>query len=66
MAEDPPLLSCAYCGREITAHFVGNTTTQLYHRYDAPEVRRIKRENRTYFETDEQARLADYKSRNDD
>jgi methylphosphotriester-DNA--protein-cysteine methyltransferase len=61
--EDPPLLSCAYCGRELSAQFVGNTATRLYHRYNAPDVRRIKPEHRAYFETDEQARLADFRPR---
>ena len=63
LAEDPPVLACAYCGRELVAQFVGNSATQLYHRYNAPEVRRIKPENRAYFETDEQARLALFRPR---
>ncbi|MEM7198805.1 MAG: aspartate carbamoyltransferase catalytic subunit [Planctomycetota bacterium] len=60
--QDPPLLACAFCGRELVAPFVGNTQSRVYHRYNAPEVRRIKSENLTYFESDEQARAAHYRS----
>ena len=61
--DDPPLLSCAYCGRELTAPYVGNVSTRIYHRYNAPEARRIKAENRAYFETDDQARAAEFAPR---
>lgn len=61
--EDPPLLACGFCGREIIAHFVGNSATRVYQRYNAPEVRRVKPENRVYFESDEQARAAQYEPR---
>ena len=60
---DPPLLACAYCGRELEAQFVGNSESHLYHRYNAPEARRMKPDHRVYFETDEQARTAGYRPR---
>jgi aspartate carbamoyltransferase catalytic subunit len=63
LGDDPPLLSCGYCGREIEVPFVGNSSTQLYHRYNAAEVRRIRADHRVYFETDEQARAAGYRPR---
>lgn len=56
----PPLLACAYCGRELSAQFVGNSESNLYHRHDAPEVGRTKPEHRVYFETDDQARTAGF------
>jgi hypothetical protein len=54
-------LSCGYCGRELTAPFVGNTTTHFYHRYNAADARRIKAEHRVYFESEEQARAAQFR-----
>jgi aspartate carbamoyltransferase catalytic subunit len=59
--ESPPLLACAYCGKEIQAQFVGNTGTRLYHRYNSAEARRVKPENRAWFENEEQARAAQYR-----
>ncbi|HEB51903.1 MAG TPA: aspartate carbamoyltransferase catalytic subunit [bacterium] len=56
----PPVLSCAYCEREIEAHFVGHVQSRILHRYNAAEVRRIKPENRVYFETEDQARAAGF------
>ena len=51
----PPLLSCAYCGREVEALFVGDSDSRAYGRHDAPQARQIKSDDRVYFETDEQA-----------
>jgi aspartate carbamoyltransferase catalytic subunit len=61
LGDSPPLLSCGYCGRELTAPFVGNTTTHFYHRYNAADARRIKAEHRVYFESEEQARAAQFR-----
>lgn len=62
LEEDPPLLACAYCGREVRARFVGNAATHVYHRYNSPRARRIKPDNRVYFESEEQARAARFRS----
>ncbi len=59
-AEVPPVLSCAYCEREIEARFVGHTQSRLVHRYNAAEARRIKPENRVYFESEAQALAAGF------
>ena len=56
----PPMLACAYCERELEARFVGHATSRIVHRYNAPEVRRIKEENRVYFETEDQATAAGF------
>lgn len=62
LEEAPPRLACGYCGRELSVQFVGSSTTQTYHRYNAGEARRIKPENRVYFESEEQARTAGYRT----
>jgi len=59
-AEVPPVLSCAYCEREIEARFVGHGQSRVFHRYNAPEARRIKPENRVYFESEAQAQAAGF------
>jgi aspartate carbamoyltransferase catalytic subunit len=59
-AESPPVLSCAYCEREIEARFVGHLQSRIAHRYNAPESRRIKAENRIYFESEAQALAAGF------
>ena len=59
----PPVLACAYCGRDLSAPFVGSTATKRYHRYNAPQVRQIKPQDLTFFESDEQARAAGYEAR---
>jgi len=59
-AESPPVLSCAYCEREIEARFVGHVQSRIAHRYNAPESRRIKAENRIYFESEAQALAAGF------
>jgi len=59
-AEVPPVLSCAYCEREIEARFVGHTQSRLVYRYNAAEARRIKAENRVYFESEAQALAAGF------
>ncbi|MHC4514412.1 MAG: aspartate carbamoyltransferase catalytic subunit [Planctomycetota bacterium] len=60
--DDPPLLACAYCGSGARGLFIGNPKTHRYHRYDAPDGRRIKAANRVYFESEEQARVAGYRA----
>lgn len=56
----PPTLGCAFCEREIEARFVGHATSRIVHRYNAAEVRRIKLENRVYFESEQQAEAAGF------
>lgn len=58
--EVPPMLSCAYCEREIEARFVGHVQSRIVHRYNAAEARRIKPENRVYFESEAQAQAAGF------
>jgi aspartate carbamoyltransferase catalytic subunit len=60
--DHPPELGCAYCGAGVVAPFLGSTTTQRYHRHDAADARRIKPENRVYFESEEQARAAGFRA----
>ena len=62
LADNPPLLACAYCGSEVTASFVGNSSTRRFHRYNAGEARRLKDEHRVFFETEDQARAAGFES----
>lgn len=59
-AEVPPVLSCAYCEREIEARFVGHAETRIAHRYNAPEARRIRPAQRVYFESEAQAAAAGF------
>ncbi|MCC6670537.1 MAG: aspartate carbamoyltransferase catalytic subunit [Planctomycetes bacterium] len=63
--ESPPVLACAYCGSEATAALIGSAHTKVYHRYNSAEARRIKPENRVYFESEEQARTAEFRPRGD-
>ena len=56
----PPVLSCAYCEREIEARFVGHSGTRIVHRYNEPEARRIQPELRVYFESEAQAQAAGF------
>ncbi len=59
--ESPPRLTCAFCGREVLAPVVGSVQTRRFHGHDHPLVRRIKVENRAYFESAEQARVAGFR-----
>lgn len=59
-SEVPPVLSCAYCEREIEARFVGHAHSRVVHRYNATEARRIKPEQRVYFESEAQAQAAGF------
>lgn len=61
-AEVPPVLSCAFCEREIEARFVGNAQSRVFHRYNAAEARRIKADNRVYFESEAQAQAAGFQA----
>lgn len=58
----PPVLSCAYCDREFVVTLVGNAATRLYHRYNSAEARRIKADNQIYFESEAQARAAQFRA----
>lgn len=59
-AESPPVLACAYCERELEARFIGHAQSRIVHRYNAADVRRIKPENRVYFESETQAQAAGF------
>lgn len=59
-AESPPVLSCAYCEREIEARFVGHAESRVAHRYNSGEARRIQAEHRVYFESEAQAQAAGF------
>ena len=58
----PPVLACAYCDREMRAQILGNAATRFYHRYNSAEARRIKPDNRIYFESEAQARAAEFRA----
>ncbi len=58
----PPRLACAYCGAEFDARWVGSSTSHRYHLHDDADVRRIRLENRVYFESEEQAVAAGYRA----
>jgi aspartate carbamoyltransferase catalytic subunit len=60
--EVPPVLACAYCDRELRAPVLGNAATRFYHRYNSAEARRIKPDNRIYFESEAQARAAAFRA----
>ncbi|MBK8976498.1 MAG: aspartate carbamoyltransferase catalytic subunit [Planctomycetes bacterium] len=60
VAEEPPRVGCAYCSAEIETRFVGSATSHCFHAWNAPPVRRIRPENRVYFESAEQARAAGF------
>ncbi len=60
-AENPPVLSCAYCEREVEARFVGDASTQAAYRYSAPDAKRIRAEARVYFESESQATAAGFR-----
>ncbi|MGE3877550.1 MAG: aspartate carbamoyltransferase catalytic subunit [Planctomycetota bacterium] len=60
VAEAPPRLCCAYCGQELDVRFVGSATTGRVHGWEDPDSRRIRPENRVYFESEEQARAAGF------
>jgi aspartate carbamoyltransferase catalytic subunit len=62
LSEDPPLLACAFCSTAIEAGFIGSSTTHHFHHRDAVEARRIRPENRVFFESEEQARAAGYRT----
>jgi len=58
--DGPPILCCAFCDRELEARLVGHGGSRLFYRYNAAEVRRIKMENRVYFESESQALAAGF------
>ncbi|MBL8732405.1 MAG: aspartate carbamoyltransferase catalytic subunit [Planctomycetes bacterium] len=58
--EVPPLLTCAYCEREIEARFVGDSQARTVFRYNAPEARHVEPAHRVYFESEAQAQAAGY------
>jgi aspartate carbamoyltransferase catalytic subunit len=64
-SEVPPVLSCAYCEREIEARFVGNSHSRVAHRYNAADARRIRAEHRVYFESEAQAQAAGFACQGD-
>ena len=60
-AETPPVLSCAYCEREIEARFVGDAVSREVHRYNAGPARAVRQEDRVYFESEAQAQAAGFR-----
>lgn len=59
--EVPPVLSCAYCEREIEARFVGDRGLRVAHRYTDPAVRLVDLDQRVYFESAAQAEAAGFR-----
>ena len=55
-----PVLSCAYCERDLEVRFIGHNKSRVFHRYNAAEARRIKPGNRVYFESEAQAEAAGF------
>jgi hypothetical protein len=62
-AEVPPVLTCAYCEREIEARFVGHAESRLAYRYNQTAARQIDAGQRVYFESEAQARAAGFDCR---
>jgi len=60
-AEDPPVLSCAYCEREIEARYVGDRGQRIAHRYSDPAARGIAPGQHVYFESAAQAEAAGFR-----
>jgi aspartate carbamoyltransferase catalytic subunit len=58
--EEPPVLSCAYCERELEARFVGDAVARVVHRCPSPAVEGIGVAQRVYFETEAQALAAGF------
>lgn len=58
--EVPPLLTCAYCEREIEARFVGDSQARKVFRYNAAEAKGVEPAHRVYFESEAQAQAAGY------
>jgi len=59
-AEQPPVLSCAYCEREVEARFVGNPLSRKAFRTSSAGAVEIPRPDRVYFESEDQAQAAGY------
>jgi len=55
-----PLLSCAYCERDVDVRFIGHAQSRVYYRCNVAETRGIKVENRVYFESEAQAEAAGF------
>ncbi|PIE24368.1 MAG: aspartate carbamoyltransferase catalytic subunit [Planctomycetota bacterium] len=55
LQEVPPRLRCRFCAWDVEASHVGHVDSRKLHRANAAESRRIKLENRVYFESREQA-----------
>ena len=58
--DGPPILACGFCEREVEARFIGHASRRIAYRHDAAAVRRIKPQNRVYFETEAQAEAAGF------
>jgi hypothetical protein len=58
--EQPPVLSCAFCEREVEARFVGNPGTRKAFRCGGTEAETIPHAERVYFESSDQAQAAGY------
>ena len=62
--ESPATLSCCFCEREVEARSIGSANSRIVYRYNAAEVRRIKADNRVYFESEAQAEAAGFSWQN--
>ena len=58
--DNPPLLACAHCEREVEARFVAEDESHRYHPHAAAAVQGIPTDKRIYFESEPQAQAAGY------
>ena len=58
--EQPPVLSCAYCEREVEARFVGNPASRKAFRSGTSGANETPRSDRAYFESEDQAQAAGF------
>lgn len=59
--EIPPVLSCAYCEREMEVRYVGDRGLRQAFRYSEPAARAITLAQRVYFESAAQAEAAGFR-----
>lgn len=62
ISDSPLTLACAYCSESLPAAYIGTRSTMRFHRYNAADARRIRAENRVFFETEEQALEAGFRA----
>ncbi len=59
-SEGAPLLACAYCDREHEAPLIGHAGSKVLYHHNSLETKRIKQDNKVYFESEPQAVAAGY------